>query len=110
MITLPKSILCWGSDVFSNILKEELIELGVNSLPIQEAATPGKFVNETEIGITILTTNENKLNIEVKIGVLFSEIQWGYCCGEEEPIESNAYCEIYLSINKNTSEVEFEVL
>lgn len=110
MIKLSKSIVHWGNNSFSSVLKKELVELGVNNLPIQEAATPGKFVNDSEIGITILTVSENKLNIEVKIGIIFSEIQWGYCCGEEEPMISNAYCEIYLSINKSTSEVEFEVL
>ena len=110
MIKLPKSIVCWGSDDFSSTFKKELVELGVSSLPIQKGITSGKFINDSEIGITILTTSENTLNIEMKIGILFSETQWGYCCGEEEPMISNAYCEAYLSINKNTSEVEFEVL
>jgi len=110
MIKLSKSIAYWGNDDFSSALKKELVELGVNSIPIQEAATPGKFINDSEIGITILTVSENRLNIEVKVGVIFSEVQWGYCCGEEEPMISNAYCEMYLSINKSTSEVEFELL
>lgn len=109
-IKLSKSIAHWGNDNFSCVLKKELVELGTNILPIQESATPGNFVNDSEIGITILTVSENKLNIEVKIGIIFSEIQWGYCCGEEDPMISNAYCEIYLSINKSTAEVEFDAL
>lgn len=110
IITLAKSMAYWGNENFSSVLQKELIELGVNSLPIQEIATPGKFVNDSEIGITILNISKSKLNIKVKIGVMFSEIQWGYCCGEEEPMISNAYCEVYLYINKITSEVKFEVL
>ena len=110
MVKLVESLKHWGSDNFSNILKKELVELGVDFLPIQEAATPGKFVNDSEIGITILAISDNKAHINVKIGAIFSEIQWGYCCGEEEPMVSNAYCEICVSINMNTSDVEFNVL
>ncbi len=110
MIRLPKSLKHWGSDDFADVIKKELIELGANSFLPQEAATPGKFLNDSEIGITVLKTDENKLHIQVKLGVMFSEVQWGYCCGEDEPIISNAYCEICVSINKNTSQAEFTVL
>lgn len=110
MIKLSKSRASWGKDSFSSTLKKELIALGINGLPIKQATTAGKFADDSELGILILTISENKLYIEVKIGVMFSEIQWGYCCGDEEPMISNAYCEIYLYINKLSSEVEFELL
>jgi len=110
MVKLVESLKLWGNNDFSNTLKKELMELGVNALSIQDAATPGKFVNDSEIGITVLAITESIQYINVKVGVLFSETQWGYCCGEEEPMISNAYCEICVSINKNTLDAEFNVL
>ena len=110
MIRLPKSLKHWGRDDFADVIKKELLELGANSFLPQEAATPGTFVNDSEIGITVLTSGENKSHIKVKLGVMFAEVQWGYCCGEEEPMISNAYCEICVSLNKNTSQAEFTVL
>ena len=110
MIKLIESLKHWGSSDFSNVIKNELAELGVNSLSIQDAATPGKFVNDTEMGITVLAMSENVQHINVKIGVIFSETQWGYCCGDEEPMVTNAYCEICIFINKNTSHAEFNFL
>ncbi len=44
MMKLIESLRHWGSKEFSSALKMELIRLGTDNLPLQEAATPGTFV------------------------------------------------------------------
>jgi len=110
MVKLIKSLNYWGTDNFSNVLKMELLELDVNNLPLDKATTAGKFIKDSEIGITVLAISENEENIKAKIGVMFTETQWAYCCGEEEPMTSNAYCEVKITINKLTANTIFIVL
>lgn len=110
MVKLIKSLNYWGTDNFSSILKMELLELGVNSLPLDKAATAGKFINNSDIGIIILSISKNEENIKAIIGIMFTETQWAYCCGEEEPMTSNAYCELEITINKLTANTIFIVL
>lgn len=109
MKKFKKSLKYWGSEKFISAFKMELADLGVNNFPLKNITTPGKFITDSDIGITILTTSENKKNIRVKTGVIFSEVQWGYCCGEEEPMVSHGYCEMVVIISKNTADVEFSV-
>ncbi len=110
MIKLSRSLNYWGKDNFSDILKKELTEPEAYRVLIKKAETPGKFINDSKTSISVLAINESKLNIKVQIGFAFSEIQWGYCCGEDEPMVSNSYCEMYVFINKNTAAAEFAIL
>ena len=75
-IKLIESIKYWGSDNFPNVLKIELIELGADNLPLQKAATPGSFVKDSDISVTVLSIHDDEINIKVKVGVMFLEILW----------------------------------
>lgn len=110
MIKLIESTLCWGRDNFPDVLKMELIKLGAEILPLQKAATPGSFVNDSDIGVTVLSVLDDEINIKVKVGVMFSEVLWAYCCGDDEPMINNAYCELIIVINKSTAVAKFEVV
>ena len=110
MIMLKKSARSWGSESFDNILKNEIIELDRDTLPLQESASPGMVAVGSDIDIMILSKNDDDINIKVKIGVIFSEVLGGYCCGEEEPIVQNAYSELSVLINKTTSETSLSIL
>lgn len=110
MIKLIESNKCWGTNDFPHILKMEIIRLGANNLPLQKAVTPGSFVNDSDIGVTVLSACDDENNIKAKIGVMFSEVLWAYCCGDDEPMVSNAYCEAVIVINKITSITKFRVV
>ncbi len=110
MVKLVESLKYWGKESFSSILKMEIIKLGTNNLPLQKAATPGRFVLDSGIDVIVLMVSDGGINIKAKIGIMFSEVLWGYCCGEEEPMVSHAYCEIIVIINKRTSSAKFVVL
>jgi len=110
MVMLVESVNKWGREGFSNTLKKELIELGVDIFPSQDAATLGRFLNDSDICVTVLNNYEDKISINIVTGVIFSETQWGYCCGDEEPMVNTSYCEIHVSINKKTSKANFKPL
>ena len=110
MIKLVESLKDWSTPCFSETLKRELIKLGARNLPLQEAATPGTLVVEPTIGVTVLTLREDKINITVKTGIIFSEILWAYCCDGDEPTTTNAYCELMVVINKTTASTNFKLI
>ena len=47
--------------------------------------------------------------IEGSVGVFFTEIVINCGCGDE-PMPTNAYCELQLSIDKNTVAVRFAIV
>lgn len=110
MIKLSQSLKYWGRDNFADILKKELVSLGAENLPLQQAAAPGHFVADSDIDVTILSLYYNKSSIIIKAGIFFSEILWAYCCDEEEPVTTNAYCELEVVINKFSSNTTFDVI
>ena len=110
MIKLRRALKYWGKDNFADILKKELVSLGADHLPLQQAATPGRFVADSNIDVTILSQSDNAKTVKIKVGIFFSEIVWAYCCDEEEPVTTNAYCELEVVINKFSSIAIFDVI
>ncbi len=110
MTQLIESLKHWGDKAFAKTLEIELMKLGSSNLPLQKAVTPGAFVSDAGVAVTVLSIGDDGINIKAKAGVMFSEILWGYCCGEEEPMINNAYCEISIFINKTTADTKFVVL
>jgi len=107
MIKLTESLNDWGNKSFSKTLELELVKLGSSNLPLQQAASPGTLVSNADIGVTVLTVRDCGIEIQAKVGIMFSEILWGYCCGEEEPMINNAYCELSVCIHKVTADTKF---
>ena len=110
MSKLIDSLKNWKNSSFPEVLKAEITGLGVEHLPLQEAASPGALVMDSDFDVMVLTSSENESSIKVKIAVMFSEVLGGYCCGDDEPIVSNAYCELDVMINKITADTEFALL
>ncbi len=110
MIKLAESLKHWGDASFPAILKIEIMKIGVNHLPLQKAVSPGKFISEDAIDVMVLTVDDDKTTIKVNVGIMFSEVLWGYCCGEEEPMVNSAYCELSVLINKITADTIFEAV
>lgn len=55
------------------------------------------------IDIMVLNLCEGKQECAIKIGILFKETLGGYCCGEDEPMESNGYSEVLVKIDRATA-------
>ncbi len=96
------------SGSFETALKRELENLPAGTLPLEKGTTRGGFVDDSNISVTVINAKQNKNSIQSKVGIFFTEIIVGCGCGDD-PIAENAYCEMLISIDKTTSEAEFEI-
>lgn len=109
MPNFANSLRDWNTDVFSQTLKHELEQLPAGTLPLDKGVAHGGMVDDSNITATVLSFNENKTAIQAKAGIFFTEIIINCGCGDD-PMPTNAYCEIQISIDKTTTETEFNIL
>ena len=109
MPELVNSLRDWNTDVFPQTLKQELEQLPTGTLPLDKVTAQGGFVDDSNITATILSTTDNATAIQAKVGIFFTEIVINCGCGDD-PMPTNAYCEMRITIDKNTAETEFDIL
>ena len=73
------------------------------TLPLQARGMQNGLVDDADLSLTILQCLETREGLKIKAGVFFSEIIGGCSCGDE-PAAENAYCEIWVCIQKKTAE------
>jgi hypothetical protein len=109
---MPKfrnSLHAWQSEPFIQAMKNDLEHLETGVLPLDKAVSQGGYVDDNNITATVLYADEDELAIHARVGIFFTEIVINCGCGDD-PMETNAYCEMRISIDKTTAEAEFEVL
>jgi len=109
MPTLPHSLQQWQSGAFENTLKSELENAKSFSLPLEKATSQGGYIDDSDISVTVIRHKARGNSIQAKVGIFFTEIIVGCSCGDD-PLPVNAYCEMLISIDRNTAEAEFEVI
>lgn len=109
MIKLLNALNAWPSASFSQILKTELEHLETGSLPLDKAVRQGGYVDDSRITATVLSAKENATTIHARAGIFFTEIVINCGCGDD-PMETNAYCELQISIDKTSGQTAFAVL
>lgn len=109
MIKLLNALGTWQSASFPQTLKTELEQLEPGSLPLNKAVTQGGYVDDSHITATILSAKESVQTIHARAGIFFTEIVINCGCGDD-PMETNAYCELQISIDKTSGQAEFAVL
>ena len=105
--TIPLSK--WNTDLFNASLKNEIQNLKSGVLPLHLATTQGGMVDDSNISASIISSSENDDCIQAKVGVFFNEIIGGCNC-HDDPVSENTYCEIHVSINKQTADTLFTVI
>ena len=109
MLKLSASLNDWESDSFAETFKAELKQLPSGSLPLDGGVTQGGYVDDGDIGVTLLRLTENAHNVQVHFGIFFTEIV--VCCGcGDDPMRQHAYCEMQVEIDKSTAEAVFRVV
>jgi len=98
----------WGSDDFPSALINRISSLPDNSLPLQQGISQGDIASERPEKITIMNSDENDAQVIVKLGVYFTEIISGCSCGDD-PASLNGYCEMQLTIDKQSGDASFKV-
>ena len=109
MPILSNSLLAWSSASFSETLKKELEQLPPGSLPLEKAVIQGGYVDDSHITATVLHADADEQSIHARAGIFFTEIVINCGCGDD-PMETNAYCEMRIHIDKTTGQAEFEVM
>ncbi len=109
MPRLPDSLRDWQTDRFVLTLKHEIGNMEAGVLPLDQGTTQGGYVDDSGMTITILHATEDDTSILARAGVFFTEIVASCGCGEE-PMPTNAYCEMQIRIEKATAEACFVLL
>ncbi len=112
MIRLPKALHAWGSDLFSQTLKQEIQQLDTALLPLQQGLSHGNVASDENLTVMILNINEDADNIHAKTGIFYTGIISGCNCADD-PSPTNEhpeYCEVIFTINKQTAETTLHLL
>lgn len=105
MIRLEKALHAWQTPSFEEALKQEIMQLGHDRLPLQQGLSFGNHVAATPITVIINSVTEMEDVIRVRAGILYQSIIAGCSCADDPtPVsEINEYCEVQLDINKNSA-------
>lgn len=109
MPKLTESLQQWPSADFNTTFKRELENLAAGTLPLDTATLQCGMVDDSDISVTIISTDQDETCIRAKVAVFFTEIVAGCVCGDE-PTAENAHCEMLIRIDKSSAEVEFELI
>lgn len=105
MIRLENALRAWRTPDFVETLKQEIMQLGPDRLPLQQGLSFGSHVADTPITVMISSVVEREDVIRVRAGIFYQSIIAGCSCADDPtPIsELNEYCEVQLDINKSSA-------
>lgn len=112
MLRLGKSLSEWGTPGFKETLKQEIEQLDPDQLPLQQGLVISSHVADSGFKAMILNVSEDPGFIRAKAGIFYSGIIAGCSCADDPtPMnEQNEYCEVLLSIDKQTGEASVVLL
>ena len=105
MIKLPLSLGAWGTELFNDVIKKEIIYLDASFLPLQQGLQHSNMANGENLSAIILSSVDDMDNIFVTAGLFYTGIIAGCNCADDPtPVdEINEYCEVVFRINKITA-------
>ena len=104
-----QSLSCWGKDIFSTVLKNELQALAVSALPLEMATSQAGYIDDSPVSVTVNRFSESELSIEGSVGIFFTEIVINCGCGDD-PMLINGYGKFQVVIDKKTAATTFSLL
>ena len=108
MIKLDKSLRAWGTPGFEQVLKQEVLLLGADQLPLQEALANSSSVSDDTFTVVINRVTELEKVIRVRAGIFYEGVIGGCNCADDPTTASgiNEYCEVQLDIDKLSAVTE----
>ena len=100
----------WGNDDFPRYFKRAFKGLTLDEMPLLSCCTHSGVIDKESIEISILSSADNEFSIHLNIGVFFCEVLSGCACSDDPSqamIFENSYCEIGVSIDRDTAHVSF---
>lgn len=99
----------WGTERFNQSLKGELKALGAGNLPLHGGTNQGGRVDDSDLGVTVISARDSGQAIQVRVSVFFTEVVGGCSCGDD-PFGLPACCTLQVTIEKQTGMAAFEVI
>ena len=105
-IRFDQALLAWGSPGFPDVLKQELMRIAADQLPLQQGLSTGNYVADEPISVVINSSVEMEGVIRVTAGIFFKGVIGGCSCTDDPTPASdiNEYCEVQLDIDRTTGE------
>ena len=94
---------------FSTQLKRAIESLDAGHLPLHRCVNQGGQVDASDMAVTVLDVSEVQHAIHARVGVFFTEVVGGCSCGDE-PFEQPVYCELGVTIDRQSGEAVFNVI
>ena len=112
MIRMSRALEAWGTQDFCDVVKQELMRLKVDQLPLQEAISQGNYVLDEPISVMNVKADESGETIRARAGIFFLTVIAGCNCADDPtPVEKiNEYCEILVNIDKKTALVSVDLI
>jgi hypothetical protein len=112
MIRLPETLAAWGTPAFADRLRQELIGLGADALPLQQGLASGSYVHNGDIGVMLLGVAETPGAIQAKVGVFYQGVIAGCSCADDPtPVDTTTeYCQLRLEIDRGNAETKVILL
>ena len=109
---MSRTLDAWGTPDFSDVLKQELMQLKIGQLPLQKAISFGNYVLDEPISVVNVKAHESVETIQIRAGIFFQTVIAGCNCADDPtPVEKiNEYCEILLNIDKETALISVDLL
>ena len=109
MLNLYDALAFRDAREFSMQLKHAIEALDASLMPLHRCVSQGGQVDASNMAVTVLGVTTVEDEICARIGVFFTEVVGGCSCGDE-PFESPVYCELGLTINRQSGDAVFNVI
>ncbi|MES9959985.1 MAG: hypothetical protein ABW082_14980 [Sedimenticola sp.] len=106
MVKLTKAVSAWQTPEFREILKDEIEALDGQKLPLQQGLTHASYAKPEGFTVMIISVSDDSDSIHVKAGIHYKGIIAGCNCSDDPtpPDETIEYCDVQLSIDKESAE------
>ena len=108
-LRLVAALRDWDTPRFEQSLKHALEQLAPADLPLSRACNAGGLIEDSRLAVTVISAYAALQVIHVRLGIFFSELVGGCSCGDE-PYSQPGYCQLQVSIDRQTAEASFELL
>jgi hypothetical protein len=84
---------------FAQRLRAALLALPAGTLPLAEACTQGGLVDESDLALSVLSSEHSAQAARARVGVFFSE-RVGGCNCHDDPLDITAYAVIEVRLDR----------
>ncbi|HSP01685.1 MAG TPA: hypothetical protein VLN90_09530 [Thioalkalivibrio sp.] len=111
MPRLIRSLQAWGRPEFEDVLKQEIVALGAEGLPLQQGLSAGSMALAEDLGVMILAITQTTEALTVRAGLFYTSIIAGCACADD-PTPTDVlteYCEVVLAIDRDSGQTRIRL-